>query len=110
MIRPKEPTDLLLAPVAAAIDRNLRRLREQTPAAIEVELQLELDAPLVEHTRAERAERILRVATRDVELHGWTPSINADASAVHLEGGSVSLDLALSPTVRRYVEVGPADA
>lgn len=106
MIRPKQPTDLLLAPVAVQIDRNLQRFREESPVAIENELQLELDSPVIEDTREERASRILRVAVRNVEMHGWNGEINADGSALHLEGGSVALDLALSPTLRRYIEVG----
>jgi len=106
MIHPKGTADLLLAPVAVEIDRNLQRFRTHTPEEIENELQLELDQPLIENTREERARRILRVAMRDVQMHGWEGHVNYDASAIHLDGGSVSLDIALSPTVRQYIERG----
>lgn len=108
MIHPKDRTDLLLAPVAAEVNQNLEQFRELSPTAIEGELQLQLDSPLIQNTREERAQRILRVALRNVEMHGWTGQINHDASALHLDGGSVSLDLALSPTLRKYVEQGPS--
>ena len=106
MIRPREPMDLMLAPVAVEIDMNLERLRTLGPVEIEADLQLELDAPLILNTRAERADRIVRVAIRNVDLHGWVGEINEDASSLILRGGSATIHLALSPTLRRYVEVG----
>lgn len=40
---PKVPADLALAPVAAQIDDNLSRIRDISPSAIGVDLQLKLD-------------------------------------------------------------------
>ena len=42
MTLPKEYKDLSLAPVAAAIDFNLQRLRDRTPEEIYYEVSLEL--------------------------------------------------------------------
>jgi hypothetical protein len=104
MIRPKTPTDLTLAPVAAEIDLNLDRLRKlPTPAEIGAELVLALNVP-EGRSRDERAAQVLGVALRDVDLHGWHADVTDDGSRVHLRGGSVTLDVGLSAALQRYVE------
>jgi len=105
-IHPKNQRDLMLAPVAVEIDRNLRRLREGSPYDVLAELELELDRPAMSADPDERAELVLRQALRNVELHGWTATLSDDASRVHLEGGSVSLDLGLSPAITAYITEG----
>jgi hypothetical protein len=103
-LHPKTPKDLALAPVAAGIDTNLQRLRDRhTDAEIEYELALELNEPVAAVDRAERATRVLAVALRDVDLHGWDAEVTEDGSAVRLRGGSVSVDIAVGAAVQRYV-------
>jgi hypothetical protein len=46
-IHPKNQKDLMLAPVAVEIDRNLQRLRVDSPHDVRAELELELDRPAV---------------------------------------------------------------
>ena len=46
---------------------------------------------------------MLRQALRDVDLHGWNATLSDDASRVHLDGGSVSLDVGLSPAITGYI-------
>lgn len=103
-LRPKTPIDLSLAPVAAQVDINLSRLRDCKPEEIDFQVALELDRPERDGTVKERADRVLAFAVRNVELHGWEPSISEDHSRLHLSGGSVSLDLGLSAAITRYVE------
>ena len=103
-LRPKTPADLTLAPVAAEIDVNLQRLRDKSGHDLASELGLELNQESPAATRELRVEQILRVALRDVELHGWSAEISEDASRVHLSGGSVSLDLGLSAEILHYIE------
>ncbi len=103
-LRPKTPLDLSLAPVAAQLDMNLALLRDRSPEEIELQVALQLDRPERSGTAQERAERILAVAVRNVELHGWTPSISDDHCRLHLSGGSVSLDLGLSAVLTRYID------
>ena len=105
-IHPKKQKDLLLAPVAVEIDRNLQRMRTGTPNDVEAELELELDRPAMAADRTERVELVLRQALRNVDLHGWTAGISDDATRVHLAGGSVSLDLGLSAGITGYIEAG----
>jgi hypothetical protein len=106
MTAPKEPKDLALAPVAVAIDRNLSRLRDRSPAEIDYQLTLELNQPADTDDPAERAARVLDVALRDVDLHHWTASITDDRARLRLSGGSVSLDLGLSTSLLEYLHSG----
>jgi hypothetical protein len=105
-IHPKNQKDLMLAPVAAEIDCNLRRLRLDSPYDVLAELELELDRPAMCNDPDERAELVLRQALRNVELHGWTATLSDDDSRVHLDGGSVTLDLGLSPAITSYIKEG----
>jgi hypothetical protein len=105
-IHPKRQKDLMLAPVAAEIDINLQRLRDKTIAEVQAQLGLELNAPATNPERDERAELVLRQALRDVDMHGWTAAITDDGCRVHLEGGSVSIDLGLSGNVTGYIQDG----
>lgn len=102
-LRPKNSTDLTLAPVAAAIDVNLQELRDEPPERVVDVVAFALNTAPAD-TRDGRAKQILEVATRGVELHGWTAAISADATRVQLRGGSVSLDVGLSAVIRDYVE------
>jgi hypothetical protein len=104
---PKSTTDLFLAPVAVEIDRNLQRLRDLSPAEIAAELDLELDRPESSAAgREERTTRVLQVALRNVNLHEWEGTISDDGARLHLEGGSVSIDLGLSASIMRYLDGG----
>lgn len=109
-IHPKNQTDLMLAPVAAEIDRNLQRLRDGSPEDVMAELELELDRPAMYIDRDTRAELVLRQALRYVDMHGWTAAITDDAARLRLGGGSVSIDLGLSAAITRYIEDGVTSA
>jgi hypothetical protein len=102
-LHPRNPTDLTLAPVAAEIDLNLQRLRDKSAVALITEVALELNQETPK-TRDARAEQILQVGLRDVNLHGWRAEITDDATRLHLSGGSVSLDVGLSAEILQYIE------
>jgi hypothetical protein len=102
-IHPKEQKDLRLAPVAAEIDLNLQRIRGKSAHDVGAQLELELDKPAMRIDRDERIELVLRLALRDVDMHGWRAEITDDCSSVHLEGGSVTLDLGLGMDVMGYL-------
>ena len=105
-MHPKSHKDLMLAPVAAEIDLNLQRLRDGSPEDVGAELELELDKPAMHVDRDQRTELVLRQALRGVDMHGWTAAISDDATRIHLEGGSVSLDLGLSAAITGYLRDG----
>jgi hypothetical protein len=103
-LHPRVPKDLALAPIAAGIDLNLQRLRDKEPSEIGFELALELDTEESgESTPQERAQRILHVALREVDLHHWDAAITDDFARLRLSGGSVSLDLGLSASILAYI-------
>lgn len=103
---PKHPKDLMLAPVAVQIDRNLQRMRDRTAEQVEYELELELDSDGKVQDPGRRAELVRQQAIRNVELHGWSAAITDDGARLHLDGGSVSLDLGLSPGITSYIQNG----
>lgn len=105
-IHPRQQKDLMLAPVAAEIDLNLQRLRDRSPRDVEAQLELELDTPAMSPDRDERAKLVLQQAMRNIETHGWSARITDDGSRLHLDGGSVSLDLGLSAGITQYIERG----
>ena len=105
-IHPKNQRDLMLAPVAVEIDRNLGRLRDGSSRDVMAELELELDRPAMYLDRDARAELVLRQALRHVDLHGWTAALTDDAARIRLDGGSVSIDLGLSAAITSYIQEG----
>lgn len=106
-LHPRSPLDLALAPVAAAIDLNLQRLRDRPPSEIDDELALELNINPMGSTRADRTGWVQESAVRFVDLHDWQTEITDDGDRLRLVGGSVTLDLGLSATILRYIEQGP---
>jgi len=104
MTRPRKPNDLMLAPVAVAIDQNLQQIREKTPAEIGEALALSLD--IIDSGaggQAQRAEWIRRYAVHMIELHNWDARVTDDGARLRLEGGSVTVDLGLSASILRYI-------
>lgn len=105
-VRPHTSRDLTLAPVAVEIDQNLHRIRDKDPSEIALNLVLTLNCSDDVADRAERERLILEFALKDANLHGWTASVTADAARIHLEGGSVTIDLGLSASILDYIERG----
>ncbi len=104
-LHPKSPADLMLAPVAAAVDLNLRSLRDRSDSEVELELALALDMPAA-HTRDGRSGQVLAAALRGVDPHGWDATITDDHARLKLDGGSVSLELGLGTALTTYIEAG----
>lgn len=100
---PKEPTDLALAPVAAQVDRNLARLRGLSAAEVDHDVALQLNYVPRRKDAAERADCVRDVALRLVNMHGWDAEVTDDYAGLRLSGGSVTIELALSPSIRDYI-------
>jgi hypothetical protein len=106
MVKPRQQKDLMLAPVAVEIDSNLQDMRDKSVRDVEAQLELELDTPAMRTVRTERADLVLRLAVRNVDMHGWNAAITDDGCSVHLDGGSVSIDLGLSASITEYIQDG----
>ena len=106
-LHPRRAKDLLLAPVAAEIDLNLQELRDRSPGEIGDAVALALNTDRAGTGRDQRAERVLAVAIRLVDLHDWQAEVTDDAARLRLSGGSVTLDLGLSASILQYIEDGP---
>jgi hypothetical protein len=102
-LHPKSAADLMLAPVAAEVDHNLRSLRDRSEA--EIELALALDMPAA-HTVDGRSGQVLAAALRGVDPHGWDATMTDDHARIRLEGGSVSIELGLGTALTSYIEAG----
>ncbi len=107
-LHPRNTTDLSLAPVAASIDLNLQELRDRGPAEIDQALAVKLNVDPRGATPADRRDWLLQAALRDVNLHDWSAAITGDDARLRLEGGSVTLELGLSATLLRYLQLGSA--
>lgn len=105
-ITPRQQKDLLLAPVAVEVDSNLQDLRGKSVRDVEAQIELALNTPAMRTVRKEREDLVVRVAVRNIDLHGWHATITEDGCRVHLGGGSVSLELGLSTNITAYIEHG----
>lgn len=103
---PKKRADLALAPVAAEIDQNLQALRSRTTQEIDQVVATELNVWTRLGTADDRARWIAALATRDVDLHSWRARVSADYARIHLDGGSVPLDIGLSRSIQKWIERG----
>lgn len=56
--------------------------------------------------RDERAELVPRQAVRNVDMPGWHAAVTPDGYRIHLDGGSVSIDLGLTPGITAYIADG----
>lgn len=105
--RPHSPADLALAPVLLLIERNLTRIRES--GDLEYTFALELGDDAIHYRRAdERADRVRRAATREVELHGWHVYVTADLQGLAVERGEHRVSLMLGKRLANYIEWGTA--
>jgi hypothetical protein len=102
-LHPRVGNDLLLAPVAVALDQNLQEFRDLSPEKIRDYLDLELDRPELDGSEQERAARVLEAASRNANLHGWTAEITSDNDRVRISGGSVTVDIGLSASILSFI-------
>jgi hypothetical protein len=107
--RPHSATDLALAPVLIHIERNLAPLRSSTD--LELALALDLNDDDSWYSSAEeRAQRVLKDATRDVELHGWTVTPTPDWNGLAVSHGEYTVSLMLGAQLADYVQHGGGSA
>jgi len=104
--RPHSPADLTLAPVLIEIERRLEHLR----ASDDLELMLALDLNDEDrfyHGPAERAGRLEKFATREVDLHGWTVQPTPDRYGLAVRHGEYTVSVMFGKRLVSYVEGAP---
>jgi hypothetical protein len=107
--RPHSLGELALAPVLIELEQNLARLR----ASENLELLLALDLNDDErfyHGATERAERLAKFATREVDLHGWSVSPTPDLYGLAVEHGEYVVSLMFGRRLVEYIRDGPPPA
>jgi hypothetical protein len=104
---PHSPADLALAPVLIGIERNLAVLRDSDNLEFALALDLN-DDDIMYHGPAERAGRVQRSATRNVDLHGWTVTPTPDFQGLAVSHGEYTVSIMLGKQLASYVEHGAA--
>jgi len=102
---PHSVADLALAPVLINLERNLARLRDSDNLEYELALRLNDDNNWY-HSATERAQRVQRGATQEVDLHGWLVSPTADRHGLAVEHGGYKVSIMLGKRLADYVEHG----
>ena len=100
---PHSPSELALAPVLIAIERRLELLR----ASDDLELLLSLDLDDQErfyHGSAERAGRLEKFATRELDLHGWTVRPTPDLYGLAVQHGEYTVPVMFGRRLVGYIE------
>jgi len=103
--RPRSPADLALAPVLISIERNLARVRDSDDLEYALALALNDDGGWYK-SAAERADRVVQLATRNVDLHGWRVTPAPDRQGLVVEHGHHHVSLMLGRRLADYVAGG----
>jgi hypothetical protein len=104
---PHSAADLALAPVVIGLERNLARLRDSDDLEFELALELNDDASFYPD-EADRAGRILKSATRNVDLHGWAVSPTPDMQGLAVSHGEYAVSIMFGKQLANYIEHGVA--
>ncbi|HYF73461.1 MAG TPA: hypothetical protein VD864_11615 [Nocardioides sp.] len=100
-VRPRDLTDLYLAPLLIALEERLEQLAPLNPGALAFEIILVTNQE--PRDRAERAGMVIEVLQTGLDLHGWTLSLEPRGLRVEHAGRGVVLGL---PTNLRDYLVG----
>jgi hypothetical protein len=102
---PHSAADLAMAPVLINIERNLTQLRSS--ADLQFALALDLNDDDSWYSSAEeRAQRVLKSATRNVDLHGWTVTPTPDGNGLAVSHGEYTVSIMLGAQIADYVQHG----
>jgi len=107
--RPHSVSELALAPVLIELERNLARLRGTEDLELLLALDLN-DEGRFYHDPAERAERLEKFATREVDLHGWSVRPTPDLFGLAVEHGEYAVSLMFGQRLVTYVQDGPGQS
>jgi hypothetical protein len=100
MKKPHDPTDLLLSPVALAIDERLEEFATLNPAQLSSRIVLETNTQPRNPTEA--AEALVASLTYLLDTHGWEVSWD-DGRGIRLHHDDHDVVLGVSDNLVHYV-------
>lgn len=103
--RPHSVADLALAPVIIGLEDNLARLRDSGDLESELAADLGDDESLYPD-EADRVGRILKAATRNVNLHGWSVKLTPDMQGLAVSHGQHRISIMFGKQLANYIEHG----
>lgn len=106
---PRSGSDLALAPVLIQLEQNLEQLRAARSIPFELALDLD-DIESLYETPESRAARVVRAATRHVNLHGLRVAPSADLNGLTVSHGEYRVSLMLGARLTEYVRDGAGRA
>lgn len=101
-MRPRDPTDLVLAPVALQVDAKIQELSGLTREELAYHLALEVDRN--PRTEEQRARDIVDAVVHLVDMSGWSAAW--DPRGVRLTHGRHTMVLGVGAEVAQYVRSG----
>jgi hypothetical protein len=102
--RPRDITDLYLAPVALAVDARIEELGHLDKDHLAYEVAIESDLPDV--SRRMREEALIRTVTHLIDCHDW--ELSWDPRGLRLTHEGHSFVLGIPAVFLEYLEVRPA--
>ena len=101
-MRPRDPTDLMLAPVALQVDAKVQELSKLKREQLAYHLALEVDRD--PRTEQQRGRDVVDAAVKLIDMSGWEASW--DPRGVRLTHGRNSLVIGVGADVTEYVRFG----
>jgi len=102
--RPRDITDLYLAPVALAVDARIEELGHLDSDGLAYEVAIESDLPDV--TRRIREDALIRTVTHLIDCHDW--DLSWDPRGLRLTHEGHSFVLGIPAVFLEYLEGSPA--
>jgi hypothetical protein len=97
--RPRDVTDLYLAPVALELDRRLEGLSGLSDEELDVQITLSTDRQ--PNDTASRAALAIESLTHVMDLHGW--QVQWDPRGLRIRNDQHSVVLGIPASLRRYL-------
>jgi len=101
--RPRDITDLYLAPVLLAVDARIDELGRMDEKALVYEVALDSDIPDI--TRSMREEGLIKTITHLIDTHHWT--FSWDPRGLRLTNGHHTFVLGVPAVLRAYLDDKP---
>ncbi len=101
--RPRDITDLYLAPVALAVDARIEELGHLNSERLAYEVALESDTP--DCTRSMREEALIRTITHLTDCHDW--AFSWDPRGLRLTHDAHTFVLGIPAVLAEYLEGSP---